>query len=612
MKQYLTALARAGIVVAALTLPLPALSAPTFIVNDNADDLVDVTPGNGTCSATSTPPYVCTLRAAFMEANHTSGLGATIVIPAGTYTLGISATPGDDEASGDLNLTTPASGNPIITITGAGADTTIIDANQIDRVLHIHAGRTVNITGVKIRNGYTTNDGGGIWNEGLLTLTGCTIGGGDGEGNAAHSGGGIKNDVNAQLNVDSTTFSSNQASISNPNESGGGLFNRGAAYLSNTTFSGNLAIIFGGAIHSSAAAILYLDQSSVIDNYGQYGSGISNAGTLHVSASAINGNFGHTLGGGIYSTGAVDIHNSAISGNGNKLSINGNQGGGIFNAGQLSMDTSIISGNTSYYGGGIYNNFSPAVGIPTPVISTSTISGNGGQQTYSGGGIYNSGSLQLDADTINNNISGQGGGIDNSRMLSVSDSTISGNSATGGNGGGIANNSATGNANIYNSTIALNVAGVTDAGGGVYNDSVGGALFALRNTLIANNYAPSVGQSNECAGILSTYGKDLVGTISGLPANCTVATPVGVSGSWTYLNPSNSLGPLQNNGGPTSTHALLPGSNAIDGGDAAPPGCVDQDGPILTDQRGLPRSSGAACDIGAFEYVDRIFKNGYE
>ncbi|HET7778477.1 MAG TPA: choice-of-anchor Q domain-containing protein, partial [Rudaea sp.] len=324
--------------------------------------------------------------------------------------------------------------------------------------------------------------------------------------------------------------------------------------------------------------ILYLDQSTVIDNYGQYGSGISNAGTLHVSASAINGNYGYTLGGGIYNTGTVDIHNTIVSGNGNKLSINGNQGGGIFNAGQLAMDTSTVSGNASSYGGG----------------------------------IHNSGSLQLDADTIDNNISVQGGGIDNSKTLFVSDSTISGNSATFGNGGGIANSSATGNANIYNSTITLNVAGVTDAGGGVYNDSVGGALFALRNTLIANNYAPSVGQSNDCAGILSTYGKDLVGTISGLPANCTVATPVGVSGSWTYLNPSNSLGPLQNNGGPTSTHALLPGSNAIDGGDAAPPGCVDQDGPILTDQRGLPRSSGAACDIGAFEYVDRIFKNGYE
>jgi hypothetical protein len=54
------------------------------------------------------------------------------------------------------------------------------------------------------------------------------------------------------------------------------------------------------------------------------------------------------------------------------------------------------------------------------------------------------------------------------------------------------------------------------------------------------------------------------------------------------------LGPLTNNGGPTLTMALLPGSPAIDAGDssAAP----------ATDQRGFPRPAGLASDIGAFEY----------
>lgn len=607
MKQYLTAVVRAGIVVAALAFAHPAPAAPTFTVNDTADDLVDVNPGNGICSTTPTPPYICTLRAAFMEANHTSGAGATIVIPAGTYTLGISAAGNDDETSGDLNLTTPASGNPIITITGAGADTTVIDANQIDRALHVHTGRTVSITGVKIRNGYTANDGGGIWNEGLLTLTGCTIGGGDLEGNAAHSGGGIRNDVNAQLNVDSSTFSSNLAAVGYPTDSGGGLFNLGAANLSMTTFNANYAIIFGGAIYSTAGAILYLDQSMVSDNYGQFGSGISNAGSMHVTATTISGNFGDGQGGGIYNNGTLDMYTSTISGNGSKNVSVGDAGGGIFNTGSLVIGTSIISGNISYYGGGIYNNSSATLDL-----STSTISGNGGQLTYSGGGIYNKGSLQLGASTISNNTSNQGGGIDNSNALFVTDTTISGNSAAGGNGGGIANNSSSGVANIYNTTIVLNVAGVTNSGGGVYNDDAGGAQFALRNTLLANNYAPSVGQYDECAGTMNAYGRNLIGTATGLPANCTVATPVGVSGSWTYLDPPDSLGPLQNNGGPTSTHALLAGSNAIDGGDPASPGCVNQSGPILTDQRGFPRTSGAVCDIGAFEYSDRIFKNAFE
>ncbi|MFI5365938.1 MAG: choice-of-anchor Q domain-containing protein [Candidatus Binatia bacterium] len=62
------------------------------------------------------------------------------------------------------------------------------------------------------------------------------------------------------------------------------------------------------------------------------------------------------------------------------------------------------------------------------------------------------------------------------------------------------------------------------------------------------------------------------------------------------------LGPLQNNGGPTQTMALLPGSPAIDAGD--PNGCTDAAGNVLaTDQRGAPRSvpGDTRCDIGAYE-----------
>ena len=63
----------------------------------------------------------------------------------------------------------------------------------------------------------------------------------------------------------------------------------------------------------------------------------------------------------------------------------------------------------------------------------------------------------------------------------------------------------------------------------------------------------------------------------------------------------NTIGPLQNNGGPTLTHALLPGSEAIDS--TYPSGCGDQIGaPLTTDQRGFSRPVGAACDVGAFEY----------
>ncbi|HEX7541831.1 MAG TPA: hypothetical protein VF352_06850 [Anaerolineales bacterium] len=101
-----------------------APSAVTFTVNSTLDQPDELTIA-GTCH---TSANTCTLRAAVMQANRRSGAGATILIPAGIYTLTIPIKGGDGEENGDLNLTTPGSGNPVITITGASATT--IDANQ--------------------------------------------------------------------------------------------------------------------------------------------------------------------------------------------------------------------------------------------------------------------------------------------------------------------------------------------------------------------------------------------------------------------------------------------------------------------------------------------------
>jgi hypothetical protein len=163
---------------------LAMLAAPfAFAVTFNVDSFLDQ-PDDltipGTCH---TAANKCTLRAAVMQANRTSGAGATINVPAGTYLLTIPAAGADGETNGDLNLTTPASGNPVITITGGGAATTIIDANQLDRVLHVHVGRTATISGVTIRNGYVSASGtagGGIYNQGSLTVSGATISGNQG------------------------------------------------------------------------------------------------------------------------------------------------------------------------------------------------------------------------------------------------------------------------------------------------------------------------------------------------------------------------------------------------------------------------------------------------
>jgi len=266
------------------------------------------------------------------------------------------------------------------------------------------------------------------------------------------------------------------------------------------------------------------------------------------------------------------------------------QGGGIFNAGILQLGSSTLSGNSANFGGGIYNN-------GTLTVSSSTLSQN--NSDVNGGGISNSDALTVSNSTLSqNNSAFNGGGIyNNSFTFFMVNSTLSGNSANN-NGGGIYN--FFGNANVYNTSIVFNDADADidpngGSGGGVFNDDASGSTFNLRNTLMAGNYVSGAPVYRDCSGTLNSYGRNLFWDVTG----CTVST---ASGSWTTLNSLGWLGPLQNNGGPTMTVALLPGSNAIDGGDPVF-GCTDYNGnTIATDQRGFARVVGAHCDIGAYEF----------
>ncbi len=270
-------------------------------------------------------------------------------------------------------------------------------------------------------------------------------------------------------------------------------------------------------------------------------------------------------------------------------------GGGIFNAGSLTLDHVIVTMNYAILAGGINNEGYLRVQDSSVVFNIAGVTA---------GGILNSSALNLSASTIAFNTAVVGGGLYNTGDVVMSDSTIASNQATE-NGGGIYDSGTS--ANIYNSTIAYNDANSnadsTGYGGGAY--IVNGATLNLRNSLLVGNYVrgdPTFGNDCYGDGTLVPHGRNLTTTIG----FCNVAT----SSSWALLNSLALLGPLQDNGGPTQTIALLSGSNAIDTAGA----CVDYYGnPILTDQRGFARIIGSACDVGAYEFdPDRIFSNGFE
>lgn len=253
------------------------------------------------------------------------------------------------------------------------------------------------------------------------------------------------------------------------------------------------------------------------------GGAILNEGTLTLTKLVLDTNTATTSGGAIQNatTGTLTLENSTISNN-----VATTRGGAIFSDGVLTVRHSLIVSNT-------------AIG--------------------QGGGIFSTGSLALEASTIVANTGTVGGGINASDDTTIRNSTISTNFASG-NGGGLVLN---GRTTLVNSTITQNHTDNDDNGTGV-----GGGFHVVAgtvnvfNTLVADNYKGSgTTIENDVAGstlaVRST--NNLIGTGgSGGLIDGTNANRVGV------VNPL--LGPLVFNGGSTPTHALQPGSPALEMG----------------------------------------------
>jgi len=632
-----------------LALSAPAARAATISVTTTSDALL----ADGQCS----------LREAITSANLdaatfgcAAGSGAdTVVLPAGTFELGIAGGGENANAGGDLDVL------GALTLVGTGQAATTIDAKGIDRAIDVRPAVTATIRGLTVTGGRAPNggpgtdvvlgnpatgsdngqtatagnagggeSGGGIRNEGTLTILDSAVvenvaGAGGRGGIATGQGGGTP--VSTGSGGSGGDAHGGQGGVGGR---GGGIYNAGSLTLAGVTVAGNVA--GGGGVGGTATG-------------GQGGGGTTLAGGAGGNAFAGAGGSGGGGGGVVTEAAAAEttIDRSTIRGNiaglggagglgqgsgggpgqtaggaaGNGFGGGGGvggSGGGVSLSGTATVTRTLFTGNAS--GDGRFGGTGTG-GIGGFLPNGGASAGKGGNGTGGPGGGGGSGAAALSVTagysdvTFDANSTGDGGqgglgvGGKGGAVATTGTPGNGGDGKAGGGGGGgvgaalIAFNTTT----LTHATITSNaLAGTSFAGSAVGGQAGGGS--ASPGNAIGGNPGPA-GVAGAIFRIGTTTLRNSIIAGNGTPACYNPVLDGGHNISFTDASCPGAgsdplLAPLADNGGPTQTRRPLGGSPAIDAVPTAGAGCT------ATDQRGAARPGGAGCEIGAYEIAPPV------
>jgi hypothetical protein len=524
---------------------------------------------------------------------------------------------------GTINLANTVSNDVDTLLDGSGHQITI-SGNTVARVFYVNTNVTFTLANLAVANGRSI-EGAGIFNAGgTLILLGdafqTNIAFGDSVSTDPIGGGAVYNQAGTVC-ATNCTFLGNQAALDSimsepPSVAGGAMRNEGGnlvleacVFTANQAAGGNVTagICTGG---NALGGAIFNNGTNIVDlcTFSQNSAGGGDGGSPYPGYVVTIG--GSASGGAICNSESLTVsrtsfmNNSALGGVG-IMGIPGGMGGtangaAIYNSGVLFLQASTLEANAATGGGGGAGSDGGSTYYPI-------YGGNIGQPGYPGGdggsasgALYNAGTANLVNDTVAvNNAFGGSGGAGGAGGSSTVQGMVGGIGGRGGDGGssfgGICDVSSL--LQLTNCTVASNSASAGCGGSGGPDGPPPNFPWGFGATG-SNGIAAGGVAATGCVAISTLMASNTPLNFMGTNLNARFSlssdASCGFTGEGCTNNTDPKLGPLADNGGPTLTMALLPGSPAIDAGYPlhAP----------ATDQRGVVRPQGPGVDIGAFEY----------